>query len=136
MTVKEFSENELLFNKLYEKTKNCGRNQFVNLLMQAERENKDLKRQLKLLRNGEYFNQLKFERDLLRYLVDHGEVSKEDKKFIDMTHRNTQLLEENRKYKEVIDKAIKYIEQHAITVTDGTVTTNKHELLGILKEVK
>lgn len=136
MTVKEFSENELLFNKLYEKTKDCGRTQFINLLMQAERENKDLKRQLKLLRNGEYFNQLKFERDLLRYLVDHGEVSKEDKKFIDMTHRNTQLLEENRKYKEVIDKAIKYIEQHAITVTDGAVTTNKHELLEILKEVE
>lgn len=46
------------------------------------------------------------------------------------------LLEQNQKYKEVIDKAIKYIEQHAITVTDGTVTTNKHELLEILKEVE
>ncbi len=46
------------------------------------------------------------------------------------------ILEENQKYKEVIDKAIKYIEQHAITVTDGTVTTNKHELLDILKEVE
>ena len=46
------------------------------------------------------------------------------------------LLSENKKYKEVIDKAIKYIEQHAITVTDGTVTTNKHELLEILKEVE
>ena len=40
-----------------------------------------------------------------------------------------QLQQENKKYKEVIDKAIKYIEQHAITVTDGTITTNKHELL-------
>lgn len=136
MMVEEFSENELLFNKLYEKTKDCGRTQFINLLMQAERENKALRRQLKLLRNGEYFNQLKFERDLLRYLVDHGEVSKEDEKFVDMTHRNTQLLEENRKYKEVIDKATSYVEQHAITVTDGTVTTNKHELLEILKEVE
>ena len=47
-----------------------------------------------------------------------------------------QLQQENKEYKEVIDKAIKYIEQHAITVTDGTVTTNKHELLEILKEVK
>ena len=47
-----------------------------------------------------------------------------------------QLQLENKKYKEVIDKAIKYIEQHAITVTDGTVTTNKHELLDILREVK
>ena len=45
------------------------------------------------------------------------------------------LKEKNEKYKEVIDKAIKYIEQHAITVTDGTITTNKHELLEMLKEV-
>ena len=45
------------------------------------------------------------------------------------------LLNEVQEYKDVIDKAIEYIEQHAITVTDGTVTTNKHELLEILKEV-
>ena len=47
-----------------------------------------------------------------------------------------EIQNQNKRYKEVIDKAIKYIEQHAITVTDGTVTTNKHELLEILKEVK
>lgn len=47
-----------------------------------------------------------------------------------------QLQQENKKYEEVIDKVIKYIEQHAITVTDGTITTNKHELLEILKEVE
>ena len=151
MTGKEFSENELLFNKLYEKTKDCGRTQFVNLLMQAERENKDLKRQLKLLRNGEYFNQLKFERDLLRYLVDHGEVSKEDKKFIDMTHRNTQLLEENQKYKEVTDKLKNiinemincgYIVENGESAVDYMATGSKSEfgtrakvLLDILKEV-
>lgn len=46
------------------------------------------------------------------------------------------LMEENQKYKEVIDKAIEYIEQYAITVTDGNITTNKHELLEILKEVE
>ena len=46
------------------------------------------------------------------------------------------LMEENQKYKEVINKAIEYIEQHAITVTDGNITTNKHELLEILKEVE
>lgn len=52
-------------------------------------------------------------------------------------HLENELLKKKvNKYKEVIDKAIKYIEQHAITVTDGTVTTNKHELLEILKEVK
>lgn len=52
-------------------------------------------------------------------------------------HLENELLKKKvNKYKETIDKAIEYIEQHAITVTDGTITTNKHELLEILKEVK
>ena len=36
-------ENELLFDELYEKTKDFGRTQFVRLLMAKERENKELK---------------------------------------------------------------------------------------------
>lgn len=55
-------------------------------------------------------------------------------KIVDKTYK--ELEKENRKYKEVIDKATSYVEQHAITVTDGTITTNKHELLEILKEVE
>lgn len=52
-------------------------------------------------------------------------------------HLENELLKKKvNKCKETIDKAIEYIEQHAITVTDGTVTTNKHELLEILKEVE
>ena len=39
-------ENELLFDELYEKTKDFGRIQFVRLLMAKERENKELKRKL------------------------------------------------------------------------------------------
>lgn len=39
-------ENELLFNELYEKTKDCGRVQFIKLLMEKERENQELKKQL------------------------------------------------------------------------------------------
>lgn len=109
---------------------------YKDLSEQLEKDNQELKEQIEYLKGGEYLNQLRFERNMLQDVVDKMEVSKEDKKFIDMTHRNTQLLEENRKYKEVIDEAIEYIEQHAITVTDGTVTTNKHELLEILKEVK
>lgn len=46
------------------------------------------------------------------------------------------LENKNQKYKEAIDKAIEYIEQHAITVTDGNITTNKHELLEMLKAVE
>ena len=52
-------------------------------------------------------------------------------------HLENELLKKKvNKYKETTDKAIKYIEQHAITVTDGIITTNKHELLEILKEVE
>ena len=39
-------ENELLYNELYEKTQDCGRAQFVKLLMEKERENQKLKKQL------------------------------------------------------------------------------------------
>lgn len=46
MTAKEFNENELLFDELYEKTKDCGRVQFVRLLMEKEREKQELKKKL------------------------------------------------------------------------------------------
>ena len=75
-----------------------------------EKENQRLNKQLDYLRSGEYLNQLKFEIFMLEHIVANGEVSEEDKKFIDMTHRNTQLLEENQKMKEVIDKIIKNID--------------------------
>lgn len=39
-------DNELLFDELYEKTKDCGRVQFINLLMEKERDNQELKKQL------------------------------------------------------------------------------------------
>ena len=39
-------EKELLFDELYEKTKDYGRVQFINLLMEKEREIKELKKQL------------------------------------------------------------------------------------------
>lgn len=66
-------------------------------------ENKVLTRQLEYIRSGEYLNQLKFERNMLEDVVSNGEVSEIDKAFIDMTHRNTELLEENQKLKERID---------------------------------
>lgn len=44
-------ENELLFDELYEKTKDCGRTQFIRLLMSKERENKQLKHILDELEN-------------------------------------------------------------------------------------
>lgn len=41
--------DELLYNKIYEKTKECGRDQFIKLLMQKGRENQELKQDIKNL---------------------------------------------------------------------------------------
>lgn len=121
-------------------------NELYHTLEELQTQNIKLKKQLEYLRSGEYINQLKFERNMLEDLVSNGEVSKEDKEFIDMTHRNTELLEENQKYKEVIDKAIDLIEK-SVTTDIGIDSNNiihyhqltedeTGELLDILKEVK
>lgn len=60
------------------------------------KKNEDLKRQLEYLRSGEYYNQLRFVNKMLQDIVDNGEVSKEDREFIDCTHRNTELLEQQQ----------------------------------------
>lgn len=59
---------------------------------------KSLEKQLEYLRSGEYYNQLRFENEMLQYLVDKKEISKEDKEFIDMTHRNTELLGQQKEF--------------------------------------
>ena len=77
---------------------------------------KSLEKQLEYLRSGEYYNQLRFERDMLQYVVDNGKVSKEDKTFIDMTHRNTELLE-------VIEEVRQYVNNHMYyTLSDGNTS--------------
>ena len=100
--------------KLYDKCKNMEQlfdkyylpllDKHYSKVYQLQQENQKLKKQLEYIRSGEYLNQLKFERNMLEDVVSNGEVSKEDKEFIDMTHRNTELLEQNQKYKEVIFK--------------------------------
>lgn len=94
------------------------------------KENQELKKQLDYLRSEEYYNQLRFERDMLQNVVDNGEVPKEDKQFIDMTHRNTVLLEQQKEFVNYLedekDRLIKetshyYIDsfdrQHAVNET-------------------
>ena len=78
-------------------------------LDKLKEENQSLKKQLDYLRSGEYLNQLKFEVSMLEDIVANGEVSEEDKRFIDMTHRNTELLEENRKLRSKLDYALKLL---------------------------
>lgn len=88
------------YNYDHKKAHDLLKEEFVKDLL---KENKLLTRQLEYIRSGEYLNQLKFERNMLEDVVSNGEVSKEDKEFIDMTQRNTELLEENQKLKERID---------------------------------
>ena len=61
---------------------------------------KSLEKQLKYLRSGEYYNQLRFERDMLQQVVDTNGVPSEVYDYIDCTHRNTELLKENQALKD------------------------------------
>ena len=126
-------DNELLFDELYEKTKDCGRVQFINLLMEKERENQELKEQLDYLRSGEYLNQLRFERDMLQHVVDNSKVSKVDKEFIDMTHKNTELLAQQNEFIEWLEDYIDALNQQKETV-EGLDIGEEHILM-ILEEV-
>ena len=97
------------------------------------KENQELKKQLEYLRSGEYYNQLRFERDMLQYVADNGKVSKEDKEFIDMTHRNTELLEVIEEVRDRITiKLGRYINEKDYVIDDVALD----ELLQILDKVK
>lgn len=75
-------------------------------LVKLQKENQKLKKQLDYLRSGEYLNQLKFERNMLQDVVDTMEVAPEDKAFIDCTHRNTELLAQQKEFIEWLEQNI------------------------------
>ena len=113
------------FSKYYEIHKD-------EIIIDLQQENQELKKQLEYLRSGEYYNQLRFERDMLQNIVDNVEVSKEDKEFIDMTHRNTELLE-------VIEEVREYIEDWLFNAGGNGASMNYediNELLQILDKIK
>ena len=119
-------ERTYLYNKL-----SAEKEQLNILVNSCQEEIRRLKKQLEYLRSGEYYNQLRFERDMLQYVVDNGKVSKEDKTFIDMTHRNTELLE-------VIEELREYIEDWLFNAGgNGASMTYEdiNELLQILDKV-
>ena len=78
---------------------------------ELQQENQKLKKQLEYLRNGEYYNQLRFENKMLQDIVDNGEVSKEDREFIDCTHRNTELLGQQEEFINYMMNTIENITQ-------------------------
>lgn len=77
------------------------------------------------------YDKLLAERDMLQDLIDNREISKEDKEFIDMTHRNTELLEQLKRRDEVIEETINYLD-FFISDTD----LSKYDTLKILMHIK
>ena len=73
-----------------------------------KKENKQLKEQLEYLRSGEYYNQLRFENEMLQQVVDTNGVPSEVYDYIDCTHRNTELLKENQELKDLIDTILNF----------------------------
>lgn len=98
-------------------------------------ENKRLNKQLDYIRSGEYYNQLRFERDILQQVVDTNGVPSEIYNYIDCTHRNTELLEENDDLKEKIHKAIDYIDM-TIEMIEQMPTEDDSWILGRLNGFK
>ena len=86
-------------------------------------ENESLKKQLEYLRSGEYYSQLRFENKMLQDIVDNGEVSKEDREFIDCTQRNTELLEQQQEF-------IKYLKSINSFETIGNILSKYKEIIG------
>ena len=64
---------------------------------------KSLEKQLEYLRSGEYYNQLRFENEMLQQVVDTNGLPSEVYDYIDCTHRNTELLEENQELKKQLE---------------------------------
>ena len=100
----------------------------LNIVKNLQQENQELKKQLEYLRSGEYLNQLKFERNMLEDVVNKGEVSKEDKEFIDMTHRNTELLEQQKEF-------IEWLESMLVSELDVFTEVKICDVLSKYKEI-
>ena len=86
-------ENKLLFDELYEKTRNFGRVQFVKLLMAKEREIKELKKQLDELQT--LYNNM-FKCHCNRVQVET--LLSQQKEFIEYLEGEIKRLEENNIY--------------------------------------
>ena len=100
----------------------------IECLLNEVEEKENLQEQLDYLRGGEYLNQLRFERDMLQHVVDNSEVSKVDKEFIDMTHKNTELLAQQKEF-------IEWLEDMLISELDIFTVVRVCDVLSKYKEI-
>ena len=71
---------------------------------------------------------------MLQDIVDKMKVSKEDRNFIDMTHRNTELSQENQQLKADISFCLKSIKQEMEISTDSRTRQDMLSCYQILNE--
>lgn len=126
--LKEELEKE--YNKGYER----GILDTVEENQRLDKENRELKKQLEYLRSGEYYNQLRFENEMLQQVVDTNGVPSEVYDYIDCTHRNTELLEENQELKKQLHEAS--IEMQEMIEQDIECPSNCSKLKEILNQQK
>ena len=96
----EYTERLHKENQELKEQLEVGKEQYNDLVEEKE----NLQEQLDYLRGGEYLNQLRFERDMLQHVVDTNGVPSEVYDYLECTHRNTELLEENQELKEQLDE--------------------------------
>lgn len=99
-----------------------------------QQENEKLKKQLEYLRGGEYYNQLRFENKMLQDIVDNGEVSKEDREFIDCTHRNTELLEQQKEFIDYLEDMLNDDNDIFSVIRVKDVLKKYREIIGVADE--
>ena len=92
MSEEEFNENELLFDELYEKTKDCGRVQFINLLMEKERENQKYKEVIdKSIKCIDYNNRYRNDADIYQFVDIKGEILEPLKDILEQNEENSNI---------------------------------------------
>ena len=114
-------ENELLFDELYEKTKDCGRVQFINLLMEKERENQELKKQLE--EKDDFINKLQG----TKYRLDKYDYERtmQQKKFIEYLEDYIDALNQQKETVEGLD----ICEEHILMILEEVLEKYK-EIIG------
>ena len=126
-------DNELLFDELYEKTKDCGRVQFINLLMEKERENQELKEQLEDEQNysQSVFSDFQdYKEEASAYL---DKIENQQKDFIEYLESEINLFE---KYMKNIERSDRPHGDYPITYWSSKYRLNEvAEILSKYKEI-
>ena len=126
-------DNELLFDELYEKTKDCGRVQFINLLMEKERDNQELKKELE---NEQNYSQSVFS-DFQDYKEEASayldKIENQQKDFIEYLESEINLFE---KYMKNIERSDRPHGDYPITYWSSKYRLNEvAEILSKYKEI-